>query len=51
MIMVKQKTYVVHYGPSKQWSGDKTDVLDELSKNMEILEVDESVKLIIRRIE
>ena len=47
--MLKQKNFVVYYGPHKKWSGDKISILDELSNNIETLEIDESVKIIIRR--
>ena len=47
--MLKQKNFIINYGPHNQWSGDKTSILDELSENIETLEIDESVKIIIKR--
>jgi len=47
--MSNQKSFVIYYGPHKQWSGNKTAILDELSQNIETLEINESVKMIIRR--
>jgi hypothetical protein len=49
--MLKQKKFVVYYGPHNQWSGNKIVILDELSHNIETLEIDESVKIIIKRIQ
>ena len=47
--MLKQKNFVIYYGPHKKLSGTLNKVLDELSKNIDTLEIDESVKMIIKR--
>ncbi len=47
--MLTQKTFVIYYGPHKKLSGTIHKVLDGLSQNIDTLEIDESVKMIIKR--